>query len=222
MREGSGRGLGRVGSDFLSAIAGRVNFSTGRVGSKKKYPWTTLQWTSLDPDGEFTTFSKTYTIQLNLAGIKMWYVFIFGKFFDPPLGKDKNVCLKGWTIHQIARFQVWIFKIFLEGLPKPSPQIHPTLNFGIRFRFGLRPPISGASCPRFGLHPQFTPNMFDHFPKQGKLQIKYFTPLPQLLGYATVFYNSILQIVICRWAAWAAWAPPIFQTSRRLWKLLNE
>ena len=38
--------------------------------------------------------------------------------------------------------------------------------------------------------------MFDHFPKQGKLQIKYFTPLPQLLGYAPVFYNTILQIVI--------------------------
>ena len=33
--------------------------------------------------------------QLNLAVIEMWYVFIFGKFFDPPLWKDKNVCLKG-------------------------------------------------------------------------------------------------------------------------------
>ena len=43
MGEGSGRGSGRVGSDFMSAIAGRVgsgrvgsgrvNVSTGRVGS---------------------------------------------------------------------------------------------------------------------------------------------------------------------------------------------
>ena len=45
MGEGSGRGSGRVGSDFLSAIAvgsGRVNVSPGRVGSKKSDPWTTL------------------------------------------------------------------------------------------------------------------------------------------------------------------------------------
>ena len=33
MGEESGRGSGRVGSDFLSAIAGRVNVSPGRVGS---------------------------------------------------------------------------------------------------------------------------------------------------------------------------------------------
>ena len=42
MGEGSGRGLDRVESDFLSAIAGRVNVSPGRVGSKKSDPWTTL------------------------------------------------------------------------------------------------------------------------------------------------------------------------------------
>ena len=52
MREGSGRGSGRVGSDILTAIAGRVgsgrvgsgrvNVSPGRVGSKKSDPWTTL------------------------------------------------------------------------------------------------------------------------------------------------------------------------------------
>ena len=42
MRERSGRGSGLVGSDFLSAIAGRVNVSPGRVGSKKSDPWTTL------------------------------------------------------------------------------------------------------------------------------------------------------------------------------------
>ena len=33
MEEGSGRGSGRVGSDFLSAIAGRVGSTFRRVGS---------------------------------------------------------------------------------------------------------------------------------------------------------------------------------------------
>ena len=47
MGEGSGRGSGRVGSDFLSASAGRVGSGqrfagSGRVGSKKSDPWTTL------------------------------------------------------------------------------------------------------------------------------------------------------------------------------------
>ena len=47
MEEGSGRGLDRVGSNFLSAIAGRVgsgrvNVSSGWVGSKKSDPRTTL------------------------------------------------------------------------------------------------------------------------------------------------------------------------------------
>ena len=37
-----------------------------------------------------------------------------------------------------------------------------------------------------------------------------------------VFLNSILQIVICRWAAWTVWAPPIFQTSRRLWHCVRH
>ena len=86
-----------------------------------------------------------------------------------------NVCLKSWTIHQIAQFQVWIFKIFWGGLLEPSPQIPSPLNLGLCFRFGLRPQISGASRPRFGLHPQSTPNMFDHFSKQGELD-KIFHP----------------------------------------------
>ena len=40
MGEGSGRESGRV--RLLSAIAGRVVVSPGRVGSKKSDPWTTL------------------------------------------------------------------------------------------------------------------------------------------------------------------------------------
>ena len=104
MREGSGHGLGRVGSNFLSAIAGRVNVSPGRAGSKKSDPWTTLPWTTLDPNGEFTTFSKTYTIQPNLAGI------------DGMCSFSANSSIRHWGkikilkrlnyIHQIARFQV--------------------------------------------------------------------------------------------------------------------
>ena len=47
MGEESGRGSGRVGSEFLSAIAGRVGSGqrfagSGRVRSKKSDPWTTL------------------------------------------------------------------------------------------------------------------------------------------------------------------------------------
>ena len=43
----NGRAAGRVGSDFLPAIAGRVGSGqrfagSGRVGSKKSDPWTTL------------------------------------------------------------------------------------------------------------------------------------------------------------------------------------
>ena len=55
MEEASGRGRvgsGRVGSDFLSAIAGRVGSGqrfagSGRVGSKKSDPWTTLDQMAL-------------------------------------------------------------------------------------------------------------------------------------------------------------------------------
>ena len=42
MGEGSGSGSGRVWSDFLSAIAGRVWSTFRRVGSKESDPWTTL------------------------------------------------------------------------------------------------------------------------------------------------------------------------------------
>ena len=54
MGEGSGRGSGRVGSDFLSAIAGRVESGQrfaglGQVGSKKSDPWTTLITGELRP-----------------------------------------------------------------------------------------------------------------------------------------------------------------------------
>ena len=42
MREGSGRGSGRVRFFVGNRGSGRVNFSSDRVGSKKSDPWTTL------------------------------------------------------------------------------------------------------------------------------------------------------------------------------------
>ena len=42
MGEGSSRRSGQFGSDFLSAISGRVESTFRRVGSKKSDPWTTL------------------------------------------------------------------------------------------------------------------------------------------------------------------------------------
>ena len=106
-------------------------------------------------------------------------------------GKIKMFAWKVELYTSLHGFRYEFSKFSGEGPPKSFPQIPPPLSLGLRFRFSLRPQISGASRSRFGLHPQFTPNMFDHFPKKGKLQIKYFTPLPQLLGYAIVFYNSI-------------------------------
>ena len=51
--EGSGRGSGRVGSEFLSAIAGRVGLGQRFAGSgrvQEKLPaWTTLGCTGPDP-----------------------------------------------------------------------------------------------------------------------------------------------------------------------------
>ena len=60
IRKGSGRGSVRVGSDFLSAIAGRVGSGqrfagSDRVGSKKSDPWTTALVSMLAmPDMLFT------------------------------------------------------------------------------------------------------------------------------------------------------------------------
>ena len=85
---------------------------------------------------------------------------IFGKFLDSPLRKK---LIFAWTIHQIARFQVKIFKKILgRGSLSPSPNPSP-LNLGLCLRFGLRPQYSVASRSRFGLSLQFTPNMFDNF-----------------------------------------------------------
>ena len=50
MGEGSGRGSGQTfcrQSRVGSAIAGRVNVSPDRVGSKKSGPWTTLVYSAL-------------------------------------------------------------------------------------------------------------------------------------------------------------------------------
>ena len=75
MEEESGRGSGRVGSDFLSAIAGRVGSTIRRVGSsrvKKSDPWTTLCLLTVRISAELYTSSVAY-----LGGIWSW----------PPSGK---------------------------------------------------------------------------------------------------------------------------------------
>ena len=59
-----------------------------------------------------------------------------------------------WTIWS------WKFQKFsAEGLPEPFPQTLPPLFLRLRPQFGLRPQISGASCPRFGLRPIRTPQL---------------------------------------------------------------
>ena len=54
MGEGSGRGSGRVGSDILSAIAGRVGSTFCRVGSGPRKV-TRGQLCDVDGDGNMTT-----------------------------------------------------------------------------------------------------------------------------------------------------------------------
>ena len=210
-----GRAAGRVGLFVGNRGSGQRFAGSGRV--QEKWPVGNSAVDNSGPQWEFTTFSKTYILYSWIwLGSKCGMCSFSANSSIRHSGKIKMFAWKVELYTRLHGFKYEFSKFSWEGLPKPSPQIPPPLNFGLRFRFGLRPQISGASWNRFGLHPQFTPNMFDHFPKRWKLQIKYFTPPSQLLGYATVFYNSILQIVICRWAAWVAWAPPIFQTRRRL------
>ena len=60
----------------------------------------------------------------------------------------------------IARVEVYQKKItfLFHTFPSPSPSSDfSALNLGLRPRIGLCPQFSGASCPRFGLRPQFTP-----------------------------------------------------------------
>ena len=106
MREGSGHGLSRVGSDFLSAIAGRVNVSPGRAGSKKSDPWTTLPWTTLDPNGEFTTFSKTYYYRAEFGWDRNVVCLHFRQILRSATGGKIKMLKRLNYIHQIARFQV--------------------------------------------------------------------------------------------------------------------
>ena len=212
MREGSGRGLGRVGSDFSSAIAGpSQRFAGSGRGPRKVTGGQLCRGQIWTPMGSLQRSQRHILYSWIWLGSKCGMCLFSANSSIRHWGKIKMFAWKVELYTRLHGFKDEFSKLSGEGLPKPSPQIPPPLNFGLRFWFGLRPQISGASCPRFGLYPQFTPNMFDHFPKQGKLQIKYFTPL--LLGYATVFYNSILQIVICCWAAWAAGPPNISDKS---------
>ena len=169
---------------------------------------------ALDTNGEFTTFSKTYIAEFGWD--RMWYVFIFGKFLDPPLRKDKLSLEKLNYTPDCAVSSMNFQNSLGRGSPSPLPRSLSPLNLGLRFRFGLRPQISGASRPRYGLHPQFTPDMFDHFPQTRELN-KIFhpststslaTPLCFITRY-TDFHISLGDL--------GGLSPPIFQTTRRLW-----
>ena len=122
-----------------------------------------------DPTGEFPTLSETYIAEF---------------------GWDRNVV----RVHhrQIPRsldYSIWVEINFHlnytpectvlsmdfpkssgKGLTEPLPRSFPLLNLGLRLRFGVRPQISGASRPRFGLHHQFTPICSIISPNIGELE----------------------------------------------------
>ena len=92
--EGSGRGSGRVGSDFLSAIAGRVGSGqrfggSGRVGSKKSDPWTTLRHAHLN----WTEFVSNWTEHLRIAYI--YYEIDIGPIIIIFNSRMRYIC--GWV-----------------------------------------------------------------------------------------------------------------------------
>ena len=73
---GKGRAAGRVGSDYLSAIAGRVRSGqrfagSGRVGPKKSDPWTTLM---ID-----IRFIKKFLLELKMHHYR-WLVVVVVEF----------------------------------------------------------------------------------------------------------------------------------------------
>ena len=125
-----------------------------------------------------------------------------------------------WKVELYTRlhgFKYEFSKFSGEGLPMGSPSLSRSIS-GFAFDSGFD--LKSRALRALGLG--FTLNslpiyMFDHFPKQGKLKIIYFTPLPQLLGNATVFYNSIYRFSYVTGRPDGPGPPPIFQTSRRLW-----
>ena len=119
----------------------------------------------------------------------MLYVLIFGKFLDPPLGKDE-FSLEKLNYTQDCTVSSMYFQNFLgRGSPDPSP-IQSRVSLSIRASTSNL----GRFAPSFWASPSIHPNMFDHFPKQGELD-KIFhpsTPPPSWLRHCV--YNSIYRL----------------------------
>ena len=122
-------------------------------------------------------------------------------FFNTIFVSSHMFAVRTWKVELYTRLRGFGYEIskWGEGFPSP-PQIPPSLNLGLRFRFGLWPQILGALRPQFGLHPDTLnspPLGLIISLKQGKLLIYKFTTLPQLLSYAIVFLTQFLCQAIC-------------------------
>ena len=179
MREWSGRGLGRVGYGQTFCRQSRVGSSFRRVwqGPRKVTRGQLCRGQLWTPMGSLQRSQRHILYSWIWLGSKCCMCSFSANSSIRHWGKIKMFAWKVELVYtRLHGFKYEFSKFSVEGLPKPSLQIPPPLNFGLRFRFGLRPQISGASCPRFGLHSQFTPNMFDHFPQTMEITNKIFHP----------------------------------------------
>ena len=156
MREGSGRGSGRtfcrqsrVGSTFRRVGSGPRKVTRGQLCRGQLWA----------PMGVYNILKDIILYSWIWLGSKCGMCSFSANSSIRHWGKIKMFAWKVELYTILHGFKYEFSKFSGEGLPKPSPQIPPPLNFGLRFRFGLRPQISGASWNRFGLHPQFTPNI---------------------------------------------------------------
>ena len=86
-----------------------------------------------DPTGEFTTLSKTYIAEFGWDRNE-----VRAHLRQIPWSATGKRWIFAWTIHQIARFQVWIFKNILEmGTPSPLPRPLPRSTSGFAFDSGF-------------------------------------------------------------------------------------
>ena len=161
---------------------------------------------ALNPNGEFTTFSKTYIAEfgwdrnvlyvfssvLANSSIRHWGKMIFSL--------EKLNYTQDCTVSSMY-FQFWgVAHRTLS--PDPSP-VQSRVSLSIRTLTSNL----GRFAPLFWASPSIYPNMFDHFPKQGELD-KIFHLSTSTSWLRHCVYNSIIQIVIYRWSDWSVWGPP--------------
>ena len=86
------------------------------------------------------------------------------------------------------------FQNFLgRSSPSPLPRSFPHSIPGFAFDSGFDLKSRALRALGLGFTLNSPPICLINSPNKGN-KIKYFTPLPQLLGYATVFYNSIYRL----------------------------